>query len=60
MVGPPQHFLNFFPLPQGHALLRPTFGCMAVATVRSQQEAIELILCDIVTVLYPQNLGQLV
>jgi uncharacterized membrane protein YidH (DUF202 family) len=23
---PPQHFLNFLPLPQGHGSLRPTFG----------------------------------
>ena len=22
----PQHFLNFFPLPQGHGSLRPTLG----------------------------------
>jgi hypothetical protein len=43
MVGPPQHFLNFFPLPQGYASFRPTFGWIAMATVRSQQEAIELL-----------------
>jgi hypothetical protein len=60
MVGPPQHFLNFFPLPQGYASFRPTLGCMALATVRSQQEAIELIPSDIVTVLYSQTLDQLV
>jgi len=35
LVGPPQHFLNFFPLPHGQVSLRPTFGCMAFATVRS-------------------------
>jgi hypothetical protein len=23
----PQHFLNFFPLPQGQGSLRPVFGC---------------------------------
>jgi len=23
---PPQHFLNFLPLPQGHGSLRPTLG----------------------------------
>jgi len=27
--------LNFFPLPHGQVSLRPTFGCMAFATVRS-------------------------
>lgn len=26
-VATPQHFLNFFPLPQGHGSLRPTLGC---------------------------------
>ena len=32
---PPQHFLNFLPLPQGQASFRPTLGYMALATVRS-------------------------
>ena len=35
LADPPQHFLNFFPLPQGQVALRPTLGCMAFATVRS-------------------------
>lgn len=31
----PQHFLNFFPLPQGQGSLRPTFDCRVLATSRS-------------------------
>ena len=34
-AGEPQHFLNFLPLPQGQASLRPTFGARRWATSRS-------------------------
>ena len=30
-IYPPQHFLNFFPLPHGHGSFRPTF-CLLVVT----------------------------
>jgi hypothetical protein len=28
-IYPPQHFLNFFPLPHGHGSFRPTFCLLA-------------------------------
>ena len=32
LAAAPQHFLNLFPLPHGQGALRPTLGCIVLAT----------------------------
>jgi hypothetical protein len=33
--APPQHFLYFFPEPQGHGSLRPTLGAVEIVILHS-------------------------
>lgn len=37
---PPQHFLYFFPEPQGHGSLRPTLGAVEIVILHSYLDGI--------------------